>query len=75
MPPATPPTPLLGQRRYVAIQDARSPHHHHLRVDFSVLKSVRFVLIGPSDCEKSTLLNVIGGYLRPTRYGPQTGKC
>ena len=36
------------------------------RVDFSVLKSDRFVLLGPSGCGKSTLLKAVGGYLQPT---------
>ena len=36
------------------------------RIDFSVLKSDRFVLLGPSGCGKSTLLKAIGGYMRPT---------
>jgi NitT/TauT family transport system ATP-binding protein len=36
------------------------------RVDFSVLRSDRFVLLGPSGCGKSTLLKAIGGYMRPT---------
>jgi NitT/TauT family transport system ATP-binding protein len=36
------------------------------RVDFSVLRSDRFVLLGPSGCGKSTLLKAVGGYLQPT---------
>ena len=36
------------------------------RVDFSVLRSDRFVLLGPSGCGKSTLLKAVGGYLAPT---------
>src|SRR5450755_761367 len=36
------------------------------RVDFSVLRSDRFVLLGPSGCGKSTLLKGVGGYLTPT---------
>ena len=36
------------------------------RVDFSVLRSDRFVLLGPSGCGKSTLLKAIGGYMHPT---------
>jgi NitT/TauT family transport system ATP-binding protein len=35
------------------------------RVDFSVLRSDRFVLLGPSGCGKSTLLKAAGGYIRP----------
>jgi NitT/TauT family transport system ATP-binding protein len=35
------------------------------RVDFSVLKADRFVLLGPSGCGKSTLLKAVGGYLNP----------
>jgi NitT/TauT family transport system ATP-binding protein len=35
------------------------------RVDFSVLRSDRFVLLGPSGCGKSTLLKAVGGYIRP----------
>lgn len=35
------------------------------RVDFSVLRSDRFVLLGPSGCGKSTLLKAIGGYIKP----------
>ncbi len=35
------------------------------RVDFSVLRSDRFVLLGPSGCGKSTLLKAVGGYLAP----------
>jgi NitT/TauT family transport system ATP-binding protein len=30
------------------------------RVDFSVLRSDRFVLLGPSGCGKSTLLKAVG---------------
>jgi NitT/TauT family transport system ATP-binding protein len=36
------------------------------RVDFSVLRSDRFILLGPSGCGKSTLLKAVGGYLQPT---------
>ena len=36
------------------------------RVDFTVLKSDRFVVLGPSGCGKSTLLKGVGGYLQPT---------
>jgi len=36
------------------------------RVDFSVLRSDRFVLLGPSGCGKSTLLKAVGGYMAPT---------
>jgi NitT/TauT family transport system ATP-binding protein len=36
------------------------------RVDFSVMRSDRFVLLGPSGCGKSTLLKAVGGYLHPT---------
>jgi NitT/TauT family transport system ATP-binding protein len=35
------------------------------RVDFSVLRSDRFVLLGPSGCGKSSLLKAVGGYLKP----------
>ena len=35
------------------------------RVDFSVLRSDRFVLLGPSGCGKSTLLKAVGGYMQP----------
>jgi NitT/TauT family transport system ATP-binding protein len=35
------------------------------RIDFSVLRSDRFVLLGPSGCGKSTLLKAVGGYIRP----------
>lgn len=35
------------------------------RVDFSVLRSDRFILLGPSGCGKSTLLKAVGGYLTP----------
>jgi NitT/TauT family transport system ATP-binding protein len=36
------------------------------RVDFSVMRSDRFVVLGPSGCGKSTLLKAVGGYLTPT---------
>src|SRR3974390_2497610 len=36
------------------------------RVSFSVLQGDRFVVVGPSDCGKSTLLKAGGGYLSPT---------
>jgi NitT/TauT family transport system ATP-binding protein len=36
------------------------------RVNFQVLKSDRFVLLGSSGCGKSTLLKAVGGYLAPT---------
>jgi NitT/TauT family transport system ATP-binding protein len=36
------------------------------RVDFSVLRSDRFVLLGPSGCGKSTLLKAVGGYIAPS---------
>src|ERR1700726_5207334 len=36
------------------------------RVDFSVLRSDRFVVVGPAGCGKSTLLKAVGGYLTPT---------
>jgi NitT/TauT family transport system ATP-binding protein len=36
------------------------------RVNFKVLKSDRFVLLGSSGCGKSTLLKAVGGYLAPT---------
>jgi NitT/TauT family transport system ATP-binding protein len=35
------------------------------RVDFSVMRSDRFVLLGPSGCGKSSLLKAVGGYLDP----------
>ena len=35
------------------------------RVDFSVARADRFVLLGPSGCGKSSLLKAVGGYLRP----------
>src|SRR4026208_508619 len=35
------------------------------RVDFTVLRSDRFVLLGPSGCGKSTLLKAVGGYGLP----------
>jgi NitT/TauT family transport system ATP-binding protein len=35
------------------------------RIDFSVLRSDRFILLGPSGCGKSTLLKAVGGYLPP----------
>jgi NitT/TauT family transport system ATP-binding protein len=35
------------------------------RVDFTVLRSDRFVLLGPSGCGKSTLLKAVGGYMAP----------
>ena len=35
------------------------------RVDFSVLRGDRFVLLGPSGCGKSTLLKAVGGYMTP----------
>ena len=36
------------------------------RVDFTVQKGDRYILLGPSGCGKSTLLKAVGGYLRPT---------
>lgn len=36
------------------------------RVNFQVLKSDRFVLLGASGCGKSTLLKAVGGYMMPT---------
>lgn len=36
------------------------------RVNFNVLKSDRFVLLGASGCGKSTLLKAVGGYMAPT---------
>ena len=36
------------------------------RIDFSVLRSERFILLGPSGCGKSTLLKAVGGYMQPT---------
>src|ERR1700736_4209250 len=36
------------------------------RVDFSVMRSDRFVVLGPSGCGQSTLLKAVGGYLTPT---------
>ena len=36
------------------------------RVDFRVLQSDRFVLLGASGCGKSTLLKAVCGYLQPT---------
>jgi NitT/TauT family transport system ATP-binding protein len=36
------------------------------RVNFKVLKSDRFVLLGSSGCGKSTLLKAVGGYIAPT---------
>lgn len=49
------------------------------RVDFDVLKSDRFVLLGRSGCGKSTLLKAIGGYMKPvegkiTLKGKEIGK-
>ncbi len=35
------------------------------RVDFTVMRSDRFVLLGPSGCGKSTLLKAVGGYMAP----------
>jgi len=35
------------------------------RVDFSVLKGDRFVILGPSGCGKSTLLKAVGGFIKP----------
>jgi len=35
------------------------------RVDFTVHRADRFVLLGPSGCGKSTLLKAVGGYLTP----------
>src|SRR3954463_2371417 len=36
------------------------------RVNFQVLRSDRFILLGSSGCGKSTLLKAVGGYLAPT---------
>src|SRR5258707_7811687 len=36
------------------------------RVGFSVDRSDRFVLLGPSGCGKPTLLKAVGGYLKPS---------
>ena len=35
------------------------------RVDFSVFKGDRYVILGPSGCGKSTLLKAVGGYIKP----------
>jgi NitT/TauT family transport system ATP-binding protein len=35
------------------------------RVDFSVYRGDRFILLGPSGCGKSSLLKGVGGFLRP----------
>jgi NitT/TauT family transport system ATP-binding protein len=35
-------------------------------VSFQVNSSDRFVLLGPSGCDKSTLLKKVGGYIRPS---------
>ncbi|MVW78481.1 ABC transporter ATP-binding protein [Bordetella sp. 02P26C-1] len=47
----------------------RTPEHlvtATYRVDFTVQKGDRYILLGPSGCGKSTLLKAVGGYLRPT---------
>ncbi|RTL50705.1 MAG: ABC transporter ATP-binding protein [Bradyrhizobiaceae bacterium] len=36
------------------------------RIDFSVFRGDRFILLGPSGCGKSTLLKAVGGYMTPT---------
>ena len=35
------------------------------RVDFSVHKGDRYVILGPSGCGKSTLLKAVGGFMKP----------
>src|SRR5699024_1287083 len=35
------------------------------QVDFSVLQSDRYILLGSSGCGKSTLLKAVGGYMQP----------
>lgn len=35
------------------------------RVNFSVCKGDRYVILGPSGCGKSTLLKAVGGYIKP----------
>jgi NitT/TauT family transport system ATP-binding protein len=63
---ATPETPLLDVRG-VTLQYKTRDHlvTATYRVDFSVLKSDRYVLLGPSGCGKSTLLKAVGGYMKP----------
>jgi NitT/TauT family transport system ATP-binding protein len=67
-PPQAPVTPPLLEVRGVTLQyRTRSALvTATYRVDFSVLRSDRFILLGPSGCGKSTLLKAIGGYLEPT---------
>ena len=64
---ATADSPLL-EVRGVTLQYKTRDHlvTATYRVDFSVLRSDRFVLLGPSGCGKSTLLKAVGGYLAPT---------
>ncbi len=60
-------TPLL-EVSGVTLQ-YKTPNHlitATYRVDFSVLKADRFILLGPSGCGKSTLLKAVGGYMAPT---------
>ena len=59
--------PALLDVRGVTLQYKTSDHlvTATYRVDFSVLKSDRFVILGPSGCGKSTLLKAVGGYLPP----------
>lgn len=49
------------------------------RIDWTVMPSERWVLLGPNGCGKTTLLNVVSSYLVPTRgtvriLGSQVGK-
>src|SRR6202163_5015290 len=68
---ATPPTPSdpapLLDVRGVTLQYKTKDHlvTATYRVDFQVFRSDRFILLGPSDCCKSTLLKEVGGYLNP----------
>jgi NitT/TauT family transport system ATP-binding protein len=61
------PPPLLDVRG-VTLQYKTRDHliTATYRVDFSVLRSDRFILLGPSGCGKSTLLKAVGGYMAPT---------